>query len=115
MGSKNYIAALFIIIFLGKMVSIDAKFLGVLFASSEVTLVSKSCPKKQLQKSLAHEYTTDNFTSGFELDYLCHTAFDIRVEDWPETLAENNFKKYSYREPRDSSIPGDKFYPPPRA
>lgn len=115
MNFKNYLAAFFIMVFLGKMVTIDARFLGIIFDTSEVMLVNKLCPKKQLHQDTSQKFATDNVTPSFEIDYLCNVVFDIQVDDSSEALPENNFKKYSYRAPGNFSIPGDKFYPPPKA
>lgn len=115
MQFKNYIAAFLVIVFLGKMVSVDAKLLGMILDSSQVTLVSKLCPKKQLQANSAEEYSGDSFTPSFEVDYLCNVVFTIQLQDSSETIAENNFKKYKYRDPGNFSVPSDKFYPPPKA
>lgn len=115
MQFKKYIATFLVLIFLGKMISIDAKYLGVIFDSSEVTLVNKLCPKKQLQQDSTGQYKSDNFDSGFELNYLCHVAFDVQISDSPEAPVESNFRQYSYHAPGKFYAPGDKFYPPPRA
>lgn len=93
----------------------DAKFLGMVFDTSEVTLVNKLCPKKQLQTDSTGEYNTDSISPSFEIDYLCHTAFNIQLDEFSQALTEDNFKKYSYRAPGNFSIPGEKFYPPPKA
>ncbi len=93
----------------------DAKFLGMILNSSEVTLVNKLCPKKQLQTNSVEEYSTDSFTPSFEIDYLCHGVFDIQLQNSSEVIAENNFRQYTYRDPGNFSVPGDKFYPPPKA
>ena len=111
---KNYLAAFLILIFLGKFVAIDSQLLGIILDTSEVTLVNKMCLKKQLQSDQVAVYVTGNIKTSFELNYLCHSVFDLRKDDWSEILSENNFKKYAYRPPGNSSIPGDKFYPPPK-
>lgn len=115
MQFKNYIAAFFVVVFLGKMISVDAKLLGMILDNSQVTLVNKLCPKKQLQMGSAEEFSADSFTSSFEVDYLCHVVFDMQLQDLSETIAENNFEKYTYRDPGSFSEPSDKFYPPPKA
>lgn len=115
MDFKNFLAVFFIIVFLGKLVTIDGKFVNILFNASGVTLVNKLCPKKQLQTDPTENYNSQDFTADFEIDYLCHAAFDIEMDDSPEALAENNFESYSYRQPANFSIPWYKFYPPPKA
>jgi hypothetical protein len=115
MQLKNYIAAVLLMIFLGKMISMDSKILGMIFESYEVTLVSNLCPKKQLQTNSVEEVSEDNLSLSFEIGYLCHAAYDIQLHDSSQALAENNFRKYFYHVPGNFSISGDKFYPPPKA
>lgn len=62
----------------------------------------------------AEEFSAVSFTPSFEVDYLCHVVFDIQLQDFSETIAENNFEKYAYRDPGNFSVPSDKFYPPPK-
>jgi|GEM_PF-4256980 hypothetical protein len=114
MGFKNYIAAFLVFLFLGKMVSIDAKLLGIILNASEVTLVNKMCPKQQLDKDSPDEFAQADLESHFEFDYLCQVAFDFKPDEEVNTVTHDNFKKHSYRAPGIFSISRDKFYPPPR-
>lgn len=114
MSVKNYISAFFILVFLGKLITMDAKIFSVILNSSEVTLVNKLCPKKQFQAEASKEFATANLASFFEYHHLCHTVFDIKISHTSEQLTENNFRRYNYKEPADLSTPGEKFYPPPR-
>lgn len=114
MGLKNYIAAFLVILFLGKMVTIDAKFLGVIFNASEVTLVNKMCYKKHLHNHSPDVFTQTDIDSHFEYDYLCQVAFDFKPGEDVKTITENNFKEHNYRAPGTFSITRDKFYPPPK-
>ena len=114
MGFKNYIAAFLVFLFLGKMVSIDAKLLGIILNASEVTLVNKMCPKQQLDKDSPDEFAQADLESHFEFDYLCQMAFDFKPDEEVNTVTHNNFKKHTYRTPEIFSISYDKFYPPPK-
>jgi hypothetical protein len=114
MGFKKYIAALLVLLFLGKMISIDAKLLGFIYSTSEVTLVNKMCPKHQLDKDSPDEFAQADLEFHFELDYLCNVAFDFKPDEEIHTITHDNFKKHSYRTPGIFSISRDKFYPPPK-
>ena len=115
MNVKNYISAFFILVFLGKMITMDAKIFSVLLDPSEVTVVNKLCPKKQFQAGASKEFAAANLASVFEYQHLCQTVFDIKISHTSEQPTENNFRRYNYKEPADLSTPGEKFYPPPRA
>ena len=115
MDHKNFLAVLLVMIFFGKMAFLDAKLPGLILDASGITLVNKLCPKKQIQTDSPTEFSTDNISPGFEIDYLCNTAVDIESARSPIAHTESNFRKYSYEVPGKFSVPDDKFYPPPKA
>lgn len=110
---KNYIALLFVVIFLGKMLTMDTKFFGAFLDSSGVTLVNKMCSKPQLSPA-AEDISTVTLNQGLEMDFLCHTVFDHQIAEWTVSLTKDNFRKYTYQTPGIFSPPRDKFYPPPK-
>ena len=114
MQLKNYIALLFVIIFLGKIVTVDAKFLDAFLDSSGVTLVNKRCSKKSLLSNATQDISTATVDQRLEMDFLCHTVFDHQLTDWDVALTLNNFRKYNYQTPGIFSTPREKFYPPPK-
>lgn len=114
MQLKNYIALLFVVIFLGKLVTMDAKFFGAFLDSSGVTLVNKMCSKKPLLSNAAEDISTATIDQGLEMDFLCHSVFDHQLADWGVALTEDNFRKYNYQTPGIFSTPREKFYPPPK-
>lgn len=111
---KNYIALFFVVIFIGKLATIDSNFFELLMNSSEVTVVNKMCPKKQLLKNSSDKISISSKGEGIEMNFLCHSLFDHEIMGWESITAQNNFQTYSYRSPRIFSPPGDKFYPPPK-
>ena len=115
MKLKNYIALLFVIIFLGKLVTMDAKFLGAFLDSNGVTLVNKMCSKKPQLSNTSEDISTATLDQGLEMDFLCHTVFDHKIADWGMAISEDNFRQYKYMTPGLFSTPREKFYPPPKA
>lgn len=115
MKLKNHIALLFVIIFLGKLVTMDAKFLGVFLDSNGVTLVNKMCKKKSHLSNASEDVSTATLDQSLEMDFLCHTVFDHKIAQWGMVLSEVNFRQYQYTTPGLFSTPREKFYPPPKA
>ncbi|NJW51517.1 hypothetical protein [Salinimicrobium oceani] len=115
MDHKSYLAMLLVLIFVGKLAIFDAKFPALIFEASEITLVNNWCPKKQMQISSPEEYTSENYTSFLEIDFLCHSAYNIQLGVPSNVLAGENYKKYTYNSPGIFSIPHKKYYPPPKA
>lgn len=114
MQFKRHIALLLVFIFLGKMLTVDAKFLGSLLNSTGVTLVNKNCHKKSLLSGNSDEVSTPDSRQVLKMDLLCHSAFDHSIAEWLAPPIEDNFLKYKYQTPGIFPTPPEKFYPPPK-
>lgn len=114
MQLKNHIALLLVVIFLGKLMTIDSKAFGAILDSSGVTMVNKMCSKKLLNNKTSKDLTTKTVNQSLEMDFLCHTVFDHNITEWIVTLTEDNFRKYNYQTPGNFSTLQEKFYPPPK-
>ncbi|SDL32097.1 hypothetical protein SAMN04488034_103184 [Salinimicrobium catena] len=113
MQLKNYIALTLVVIFLGKLLTMDAKFYGTFLESKGVTMVNKMCSKPQL-KTAKEDIAPASLNQGLEMEFLCHTVFDQTIAEWAVALNEDNFREYSYQTPGLFRTPRDKFYPPPK-
>ncbi|MFD0976000.1 hypothetical protein [Salinimicrobium gaetbulicola] len=114
MQLKNHVALLLVVIFLGKLVTVDSKGFGALLDSSGMTLVNKMCSKKLPNNKTSEDLSTDTVIQGLEMDFLCHTAFDHNITEWGVTMTEDNFREYNYQTPGVFSSLQKKFYPPPK-
>ena len=115
MQLKNNIALLLLVIFLGKFSTVDAGFLEFFLHTSGVTLVNKTCPKKQLMKKASEAVSSAKADQELEMNFLCHTVFDQRITALQKSFTADNFQKYNYQAPEIFSTPREKFYPPPKA
>ena len=113
MELKKHIAFILVVIFLGKMISIDAKLFGVLLDNTGISLVNKRCAKPKLTPA-SEVISTASFDQGLEMDFLCHSVFDQNLAEWTVAVIEDNFREYSYQSPGLFPTPRDKFYPPPK-
>lgn len=113
MQLKSYIATLLVVIFLGKMLTMDLQ-LGIFLEDSGVTVVNKTCYKKSALPNSSEELTTANFGQVLQVDFLCHTFFDHTIAEWTPTLPENNFRNYKYQTPEFFPTHLEKMYPPPK-
>lgn len=113
MQLKNHIAILFVVIFLGKMLTMDSQF-GIFLEDSGVTVVNKTCYKKSDLQNASEELTTANVGHVLQVDFLCHTFFDHSIAEWTPALIENNFRNYKYQTPEIIPTHLEKLYPPPK-
>lgn len=115
MKLKQYIAFLFIIVFLGKFVTIDSRYYGVLLEGSDITIVNKTCPKKAIQKVSPSNFSEATAGYGLEMDFLCHVPVVLEFDEWQWNFKDTNFKEYNYQAPVFFSPLQEKVYPPPKA
>ncbi|MFD2519187.1 hypothetical protein ACFSTG_14860 [Salinimicrobium flavum] len=116
MELKNYIALMFVILFAGKVVTVDARIFMILMDSVGVSLVNDRCEKPLFSdQSDATDIAEAVMIPSLEMDFLCHTLFDLRIMEWPSGIAYMNFRQYTYQDPGIISSHHEKFYPPPKA
>lgn len=117
MKIKPYIAIFFTLVFLGKFLMLDSKFLGSIMETENITWVNSYCENNPLNSS--EEDKTADFDQApnvlvINADAICNSPFNFSNLNWPAPQAEPNFQYYDYRNPSVSSLYHDKFYPPPK-
>lgn len=116
MKPKAYIAVFLAILFMGKVVSVDAKAYSILLQSNGISLVNQYCQygdfmdsseqKQDLQEAQQH--------LSLHMDFLCNTPVQLSVVEWKSMVKPAVFKKYGYLTPGTPIVHTDRFYPPPR-
>ncbi|MGY5851682.1 hypothetical protein [Salegentibacter sp. F14] len=117
MKIKSYIAVFFALVFLGKFIMLDAKMLGSVMDSENISWVNSLCGNKALDSSQNDHQADLNQASDqlvISADAICNSPFNFSSLDWPVAQAEPNFQYYDYRNPAVISAYHDKFYPPPK-
>lgn len=115
MKIKIYIATFFILIFLGKLITIDSNIFGLIFKGNEITFVDPFCPNQKLKSAKEtnsfHKYLTLN---KIEIDVFCNTIYSINFFKIFTFLKKSNYKKVNYFSFLVDSLFSFKFYPPPK-
>lgn len=115
MSLKPYIASLLVLVFLAKLLTVDAQLSNLMLESSGITMVKKACVYPKAADKTTTTLSTETKLQDLAFDYLCHSVFDLKVGNSPLRLAEDNFRVYPYQAPVHFPPHGDKFYPPPKA
>ncbi|MHB1146942.1 MAG: hypothetical protein ACYC01_05030 [Lutibacter sp.] len=116
MQIKPFIAIIFVMIFFGKLVTIDSKLLGVIFDSEEIILVNPFCEKK-ISKIPQSKPSFDQVSSAnnISVHVICASPFQFEVNNSLMAYAKPNYHEYNYQTQLIISAYRDKFYPPPKA
>jgi hypothetical protein len=115
MKIKIYIAAFFIIIFIGKLITIDSNIFGLIFKGNEITFADPFCPNHKLKPAKEinsfHKYSTLN---KIKIDIFCNVIYPVNFFQISTILKKYNYKKVNYFSFLVNSLYSFKFYPPPK-
>ena len=115
MKPKNFIALFFALLFLTKLVSVDARAYSLLLESSGISLVNKFCEKEKFIDASDQQLLQQAEQQlSLELDFLCHAPVQFSLFEWQPMIAEDNFRKHTYNNPGLIQVYSDRLYPPPR-
>ena len=117
MDIKSYIAVFLAVIFFGKLVMMDSKFLEGILDSNEVTYVNPFCEKNKSELSEAG-VTLDLFpastSQSIAIDSFCNAPFHFEIITWNHVHVQTMYQDYSYTSPDTPQIFRERFYPPPK-
>ncbi|PKP13806.1 MAG: hypothetical protein CVU08_03505 [Bacteroidetes bacterium HGW-Bacteroidetes-3] len=116
MQVKSFIAIIFVMIFSGKLVTIDSKLLGVIFNSEEIILVNPFCEKnisKISQDKL--RFNQASSINNISVHVICASPFQFEVHKSLISQTKPYYHEYNYQTQSIISAYRDKFYPPPKA
>lgn len=115
MRYKNYIGFILLIVFIGKLISIDAKFIEFATETNFVSHINPHCKKIKLQSTNAPaQYSLLKSDINHTFQYVCATPYNLELSNWDNLLQPKYLPKIDYR---ISTIPSDYFnnlYPPPK-
>ncbi len=116
MGYTNYIGCLLLIVFIGKLISVDAKFIEFASESNFISHVNPNCKKLQFKitKSFS-EYSSENPDATHTINYLCSAPYNLDLFAWEDLIISNYQQRISYRAATFSLDHSKKLYPPPKA
>lgn len=117
MDLKPYIAIFFTVIFFGKFLMLDAKFLEGILESQELAYVNPSCEKDYIninELETPQDFLPDSIIQSISIDSFCNAPFHFEIAPWTYAKIQEVFQPYSYTFPGTPQIFRDSFYPPPK-
>lgn len=116
MDLKPYIAIFFTVIFFGKFLLLDAKFLEGILDSHEVAYVNPFCENKNEVKEsgILQDLLPESKTQSIAIDSFCNAPFHFDLLTWDNIKPQAIYQHYTYTSPGIPQIFRDSFYPPPK-
>ncbi|WP_034921819.1 hypothetical protein [Gillisia sp. CAL575] len=115
MRHKNYIGFILLIVFIGKLISIDAKFIEFATETNFVSHINPHCKKiKPPSTNTTTQFTILNSDINHTFQYVCATPYNLEISNWDNLFQPKYLQKIDYK---ISTIPSDYFnnqYPPPK-
>lgn len=115
MQLKKHIAILFVLVFFGKLLTVDTNLLMIMENSEDVTFLKPFCKNSKAGGEDTAEFTETAIASSMTMELMCQVPFDLKITEWPAPVADMNFRQYGYKNPGQLTVPQEKFYPPPKA
>lgn len=115
---KSYIAVLFALIFFGKFLVMDSKFLVILLDADEVVYVNPFCKKQNAKidgDTSPETYNVDSNQLSISMDTFCNASFEFEIFNWENSIVPEETRAYAYHSPNLPDSIMDRFYPPPKA
>ena len=117
MDLKPYIAIFFTIVFFGKFLMLDAKFLERILDSYEVAYVNPFCDKNKIEVNngeMPQDLLPESTSQSIAIDSFCNAPFHFEIVTWTHIKDQALYQHYSYIFPGTPQIFRDSFYPPPK-
>lgn len=116
MKAKPYISVFLTLLFIGKVVSVDAKAYSMLLQSNDISLVNQYCQYGNFMggSDEQQDFQETQQHLSLQMDFLCNTPVQLSLVEWNAILKESIFKKHGYLTPGIPLVHTDRFYPPPR-
>lgn len=114
MWTKSCTSILFLLIFSGKVLALDAALPVIALNSLEVKLVKPYCKKKQ-GNHFGLEHIQKSHPKKIQiLNIHCNPVSYNELPVKSVLPAPSNYKDYTYKDPSISSVFISKFHPPPK-
>lgn len=117
MNLKSYIAIFFTVVFFGKSLMIDTRFLVSILDSEELVYINPFCEKKTadvFENGSTQEITPVLKVLIIPIDSYCNAPFQFQLSGWTLPGVKTNYQDYNYTSPEVFDTFRDKFYPPPK-
>ncbi|WP_373056336.1 hypothetical protein [Zunongwangia sp. H14] len=112
---KQYIAITMLVVFSGKLITIDSELFSLILKTNEIVLLNPICEKKSDDmKKLGYQFKASSQVHVLKLARICSNNYQQPAgKDIPE-VSYSVDKRFKYRKLQKSNDHSKKLYPPPK-
>lgn len=115
MLEKQYIAIILVMVFSGKLITVDADFFSFIVDANQVVLLNPVCEKKKSNfKETGINVKTSSPVQILKLARTCSNNYHFIVEKEIPDVRHSNYKGFLYTTDLIIDIHFRKLYPPPK-
>lgn len=104
-----------LIVFIGKLISVDAKFIEFASENNFASNINPNCKKLQFKNTTStSDFSSENPDTTHIINYLCSTPYNLELFVWEELSVSSYQQKISYRAATFASTYPKRLYPPPK-
>ncbi len=115
MLAKQYIAIFLVIIFSGKLITVDSDLFSFILNNNQIILLNPLCERKNnnLQKN-GDNFETSSPIQLLKLARICSNNYQFTDEIEISEIRDQNLREFVYVRPLVLSVHPRKLYPPPK-
>ncbi|WP_300441466.1 hypothetical protein [Christiangramia sp.] len=112
---KPYIAIFLVVIFLGKIITVDSDIFSYILNNNQIILVNPLCERKNnnLQENADH-FGTSSPIQLLKLARICSNNYQFTEEIEITEIRDQDHREFVYVRPLVLSLHPRKLYPPPK-
>lgn len=115
---NSHIAVFFALVFFGKFLVVDSKFLTSFLEPEEVVYINPFCKELHgeifLEDSTEKTYFEDGWAAGITIDSFCNAPFQFEIFSWEQRNLWEELPFCTSPTPSLSGRVQGRFYPPPQ-
>ncbi len=116
MKYKNYIALILLLVFIGKLISVDAKFMKFTSQNNFLSSVNPNCKRFDFNKAPAtSKDASSKSDENHIIKYICSTPYNLEQNTWDEVKVVAYLPEINYLNKTYPSGYLKRLYPPPKA
>ena len=115
MHGKEYIAIFLVMVFLGKLITLDTDIFSFLLSTDRVVVLNPLCEKKNNDiKETGEHFKSSSPVQLLKLARTCSNNYQLIAEKEIPEIRDLDFREFVYVRPLVISIHPRKLYPPPK-
>lgn len=110
---NSYIACFFLLVFFGKLLSVDSALPQVFFGGETITFINPFCEKRNA-KPFDEPHVEPSSQTNIAIGEMCTSLFQFEFPQWEASALALNFQPPQHKAASSTPVFQDELSPPPK-